>query len=270
MTQEIFGLSNEMFDSYQKVDIYKFKAGEHRWRFLPPYKPNQLFSQIPIHWGYQDTDDKTFPVRCLASTKKGWTDCPICCEHQRMITEAAGLKSTGKEEDVKKAEVIEKRAGEIRRVATFNWQVLDDSGSHKVLSLTYNPNEGLKKKIGYWWKVKKVNVTDPERNYIIYCNKTGKGSQTNYQYEVEESNIRKIEVPKLYDLDNIYEPVEYEVLKQIVETGFLPTKKAGGEADNSSPTHMNSEASQSPVSSSSDSAEQISLDTGFTADDIPF
>jgi len=137
---EHYELSNEMFDSYQKVDIYKFKAGEHRWRFLPPYKPNQLFSMISVHWGFSDQNNRKYPVRCGARTKNDWQDCPICCKHKELETEIARLKSTGKPEDLEKAKKMEERAKDIRRVTTYNWQVLDPSGQHQVLSLTYNPH----------------------------------------------------------------------------------------------------------------------------------
>ena len=64
---------------------------------------------------------------------------------------------------------------------------------------------------------------------IIYIDRQGKGNQTNYQVEVLEDTIKKIDVPKLAKLHELHQDRTYEELKKIVDTGFLPIRSSDNE-----------------------------------------
>lgn len=291
----MYGLDDSMFGDFKKVENYKLKNGEHKFRILPPFAEGQLYAFVRLHWMSNQDGSFKIPVRCLATKKAGAEEvCPICWQAKQMKDKAANLKATG---DVENGQALEDRASNINARATYIWQILDNEGQHKVLSIGYRAHEALKQKVGFYWKQKKVNVTNPERNYKIYCNRTGQKAQTNYAFEVLDGpqDVRKIDVPELHNLNEIHETRSIEEMKKIAVDGFVTIKKKD---DTELPTG-NTESkpqetkAETPSQTETKQAEDKELEQsaakveappvedsapaetnpsfgGFTADDIPF
>jgi len=221
----MYGLNDEMFGSFKKVENYKLKNGEHKFRILPPFAPNKLYAFIRLHWGFSNENNNMIPIRCLASKKAGSEEiCPICKKHSEMMIEGENLLAQGK---LKEGNEKKEEASKIGARATYIWQLLTEEGQHKTMSLSYRAHEALMQKIGFWWKQKNTNVTDPNRNYKIYCNRTGQKAQTNYAFEVLDGahDIRKIDVPELHDLDNVHTMKSEAELNNILRLGYIPSSK---------------------------------------------
>lgn len=290
----MYGLSDEMFGGYQKKENYKLKNGEHKLRILPPYAPNKLYAFVRLHWYSNDQGQGRIPVRCLAPKKKGAEElCPACAKVAQMKGEAANLIATGNHAAGKE---LEEAAGNMAAKATYLWQILDNEGQHKLLSLSYRAHESLTQVVGFWWKQKQINITDPERNYKLYCNRTGQKAQTNYAWAVLDTpqDIRKIDVPELWDLDAHHEMKTLEEIQEIVRLGYVPSKKKDGAAslptDQAAPANSpatppvdntgiqeSAQAAAAPENAAPETTHTPSQQTpglggvpNFTADDIPF
>ena len=220
--QDYYGFSDDMFNQqgFERLAQYKLKNGQHKMRILPPYAKDRLYFKVDLHWGYSDQNGNRYPVKCV-----GESICPICAEHKKTKARAEEMmaNSGGDPQKVQAAKEMEKRASDIRRKPTYIYQILDFNGEHKQLALGYRAHESIYKKIMFFWKEKQVNITDPNKNMMIYIDRSGNGAQTHYQVEVLENTIKKIDVPKLCLLHEIHEDQEPEVLVEIVRTGFLPT-----------------------------------------------
>lgn len=288
----MYGLDDSMFGDFKSVESYKLKNGEHKIRLLPPYKQGALYAFVRLHWVSNQDGSFKIPVRCAASKKAGAEEvCPICWQVKQMKDKAANLKATG---DAQNGQALEDRASNLNARATYIWQILDNEGQHKVLSLSYRAHEALKQKVGFFWKQKQVNITDPERNYRIYCNRTGQKAQTNYAFEVLDGpqDIRKIDVPELHNLDEIHELKSIEELKKIAVDGFITIQKKG-DSELPDGSQENTQAESAPTNQVDQAKEEDELQKsaekvaappiedsvpantnpsfgGFSADDIPF
>jgi len=296
------GLSDEMFGNFKKVENYKLKNGEHKFRILPPFAPNRLYAFVRLHWGFSNENNNMIPLRCLAGKKAGAEEvCPICKRHAEMVIESNNLNAQGKLKEGK--EKLEE-ASKIGARATYIWQILTEEGQHKTMSLTYRAHEALMQKVGFWWKQKNINITDSNRNYKVYCNRTGQKAQTNYAFEVLDGahDIRKIDVPELHDLDGVHKAKLNEELNKILDLGYIPSNKSNQPAPQapasqapvqpapqnnvSAPSEPLHQASQpAPQASAPQAPAQPELNQGnagvqaptgegsfggFTSDDIPF
>ena len=227
--QNYYGFDDEMFQgNFEKLEKYKFGNGIHKIRFLPPYKPKTLYCKVDLHWGYTDATGQSYPVKCI-----GENICPLCIEHKRMKGQAdEAMAHSGNDPEKRDAAMeLQKAAGNIRRKPTYIYQILDFNGNHKQINFTYKQHMAVYGNITFFWKEKKINVTDPAKNMIIYIDRQGKGNQTTYQIQILEDTIKKIDVPKLVILHEIHKDQSLESMQEIVKTGFLPTngKKKDGE-----------------------------------------
>jgi hypothetical protein len=290
----MYGLSDEMFGDFKKKESYKLKNGEHKIRILPPFAPNRLFAFHRVHWFPESQGQYNIPVKCLADRKKGSEEvCPACERTSKMKADAANLIATNQYAEGKE---LEETAVKLSAKATYLWQVLDPEGQHKLLSISYRAHEALKEVVGFWWRQKKVNVTNPERNYKIYCNRTGQKSQTNYAWQVLDGaqDIRKIDIPELWNLDEHFDITTFEEMANIVELGHVPSRKktdASTTTEAQAPMENPQQQQNAPVDTAPHQATPNSQTTPkempaqesqnnytqspggmptFTADDIPF
>jgi hypothetical protein len=230
MTQEFYGFDDDMFSGSQKISFHSFKNGEHKFRVLPPFEKGRLFLQVDLHWGFTDENGRKKALRC---TKYSHKACPICDEVDRIKGEVELLKTTiptspdHKRELDKQIAEKESRIGDIKKKPTYLWNILTENGEQKVLQLSWNGHDPLHQKIKFFWEQKKINVTDPRANYLIWVSRTGEKAKTRYQYEVLEQTVRQLEGLKpLVDLTKVYKESSPAELKAIVSQGFvgMPTE----------------------------------------------
>jgi hypothetical protein len=224
MTQ-FHGFDDGMFSNTQKIDFHGFKNGEHKFRILPPFAPGKLFHQVDLHWGFTDEAGKKKALRC---TKYSHKTCAICDEVDRLKGEIELLKSkpcaTSDEKTENDKMIVDKetRIGDIKKKPTYLWNIVTENGEQKVLQLSWNGHDPLLQKVKFFWEQRKINVTDVNNNYLIFCSRTGLAVKTRYQYEVLEQNIKKLEGLKpLIDLTVVYKESTPAELKAIVEQGFV-------------------------------------------------
>lgn len=223
MTTEFYGFTDDMFASSQRVNFHSFKTGQHKFRLLPPYAPGKMYEQIGLHWGFTDENNK---VKALKCTKFSHKACPICDEVDRlngqieMIKTGATAYPNLKAAEEAIAEIM-KRVGDIKRKPTYLWNILTENGEQKVLSLSWNGHDPLHTKVKYFWEQKKINVTNPNENYLMFCERSGQAAKTRYVYEVLDNSIKKLEgLSPLIDLSKVYRDYTPTELRDILEKGY--------------------------------------------------
>lgn len=218
--QQFYGFSDAMFNA-TKIDFHSFKNGEHKFRVLPPYAQDKLFEKVDLHWGFTDINGAKKALKCTAWTHK---KCPICDEVEKIKGEIELLKNDTTSDKKYIEEQIaykEKRMGEIKRKPTYLWNILTEEGQQKVLQLSWNGHDALWQKVSFFWKQRKINVTDLNNNYLMYCSRTGQNAKTRYQYEVLEQYIRQVTLSSpLIDLSKVYQDRTPSELKEIVDQGY--------------------------------------------------
>lgn len=237
-----YGLSDEMFQE-TKVDFHSFKNGESRFRILPGYAPGKTFHKIGLHWGFTDSGGGRKAIVC---TLESHDNCPICNEVngrkerkkqiRARVEELEAMKATASSEQQQAImaelgqlaqEVAELDAyiSEFRRKPTFLWNILTEEGTQKVLKLTYNGHEPLHSKVKWYWQNKRIDVTDPRNNMLMWVSRTGQKAQTRYSYEVLENFAKPIQFGDLTDLSKIYRIRPPEDLQKILSQGFVDSKE---------------------------------------------
>lgn len=223
--ENFYGFDDDMFSASQKIDFHSFKNGQHKFRILPPYAPGKLFLQVDLHWGFTDENGRKKALKCTKWTHK---KCAICDEVDRLKAEVETLKATptptpqAMEEMKKLIEDKEKRISDIKKKPTYLWNILTEEGAQKVLQLSWNGHDPLHQKVKFYWEQKKINVTDPRANYLIFVERSGMNAKTRYAYEVLEQNVRALENLKpLIDLSKVYKETTPAELQAIVEQGFV-------------------------------------------------
>lgn len=217
---DFFGFSDSMFNT-MKINFHTFKNGEHKFRVLPPFAQDKLFEKVDLHWGYTDMNGAKKALKCTQWTHK---QCAICNEVEKLKGEIELLKQDVSTPDRKFiAEQIvfkEKRMGDIKRKPTYLWNIQTEDGGMKVLQLSWNGHDALFQKVSFFWKQRKINVTDLNNNYLMFCSRTGQNAKTRYQYEVLEQFVRKIELTSpLIDLSKVYADTTPSQLQEIVDQG---------------------------------------------------
>jgi hypothetical protein len=256
MTTEYYGFSDDMFTSTQRVGFHSFKTGQHKFRLLPPYAPGKMYEQIGLHWGFTDENNK---VKALKCTKFSHKSCPICDEVDRLNGQIEMIKTGATAyPNLKAAEEaitdIMKRVGDIKRKPTYLWNILTDGGEQKVLSLSWNGHDPLHTKVKYFWEQKKINVTNPNENYLMFCERSGQAAKTRYVYEVLDNSIKKLEgLSPLIDLSKVYRDYTPSELRAILEQGYAsaPTEDPN---DRNFAAQMPSGLDQKPVEQPQQSA----------------
>lgn len=234
--QAYFGLDDSMF-SDQKIEFHSFKNGEHKFRVLPPYAPKKLFHKVKLHWGYTTQEGKKKPLTC---TKDSHGACPICDIIEKnkgmidnieaaLVTEVDPMKR--QELESKKAEMSDYNSN-FRAKPTYLWNILTEEGTAKVLQLSWNGHDPLYSKIKFYFSQKRIDVTNPTQNFLMYANRSGQMAKTRYTYEVLDGTERKIDLPTLKDLSKIYTIKTPEYLAEVVNAGIIP-------GDNEDPNDRN-------------------------------
>lgn len=223
--ENFHGFDDDMFTGSQKIDFHSFKNGDHKFRVLPPFEKGKLFLQVDLHWGFTDENGRKKALKCTKWTHK---QCAICDEVDRLKGEIEQLKASPaatqqqKDELTALTETKEKRVSDIKKKATYLWNILTEEGAQKVLQLSWNGHDPLHQKVKFFWEQKKINVTDPRNNYLMWVSRTGLNAKTRYAYEVLEQNVRALENLKpLIDLSKVYKETTPAELKAVVEQGFV-------------------------------------------------
>jgi hypothetical protein len=218
---EIFGLDESMFmgGSGTTVPYHKFKNGEHKFRVLPPFAQGKLYHKVSIHWGYKDENNH---IKALQCSKDHENRCPICEMVDKQEKIKVALEQAGRIPEMKQ---LDKWIGDNKRKPTYLWNVLTAEGEQKVLTLSWNGHDPLLNKIKFYFAEKKINVTDPRANYLMYVSRTGEKAKTRYSYEVLENAVKQITYNKLYDLTKVYKIYKYDELKKIVDAGAVTGKQ---------------------------------------------
>lgn len=223
MTTEFYGFSDDMFASSQRVGFHSFKTGQHKFRLLPPYAPGKMYEQVGLHWGFTDENNK---VKALKCTKFSHKSCPICDEVDRLNGQVEMIKTGATSyPNIKAAEEaiadIQKRVSDIKRKPTYLWNIITEGGEQKVLSLSWNGHDPLHTKVKYFWEQKKINVTNPNENHLMFCERSGQAAKTRYVYEVLDNSTKKLEgLSPLIDLSKVYRDYTPSELREILEKGF--------------------------------------------------
>lgn len=254
-----YGFDDSMFEG-TKIDFHTFKNGEHRFRILPPFAPGRLFHKLGIHWGYRDQSGGAKAITCLLEEHD---TCPICdvVNQQRevhkqkkaRIDELNAMMATASPDQhgsiqaemgrlKQEMEDVYSYISEHKRKPTYLWNIMTEEGTQKVLKLSYNGHEPLYNKVKFFWKERKINVSDPTANYLLWVSRTGQKAQTRYTYEVLDNTQRQINFSDLTDLSRVYRLQSIADLRQVVEQGYVAT--TGSTPD---PTEQNYSA-QPPVS----------------------
>jgi hypothetical protein len=226
MSQQFFGLDDQMF-SDMKVDFHSFKNGEHRFRLFPPFQPGKLYHKAGLHWGFTTVDGKKKAVVCgLEQHGK----CPICDQVDKnkgyienleasIVSELDPMKIKQVTDMVNKLKVYNENC---RRKPMYLWNIRTEEGAAKVLQLTWNGHDPLFNKVKFYFKEKKIDITNPLKSYLVYCQRSGMAAKTRFQYEVLDNTEKQIDVPTLKDLSKIYIVKSLNYLAEIVKTGFVP------------------------------------------------
>lgn len=223
--QQFHDFTDDMFSGSQKINFHGFKNGEHKFRILPPFAPGKLFYQVDLHWGFTDENGRKKSLRC---TKYSHKVCAICDEVDRLKGEVELITKTVPTSPEHKAELDklktekEARIGDIKKKPTYLWNILTENGEQKVLQLSWNGHDPLNQKVKFFWEQRKINVTSPAANYLIWISRTGEKAKTRYQYEVLEQTVRALESLKpLVDLTKVYKESTPQELKAIVDQGYV-------------------------------------------------
>lgn len=222
--EEFFGLSDDMFGG-TTIPFHAFKNGQHKFRLLPPYAQGKLVHKLSIHWGLKDVNNK---IKALQCSKDFENKCPICEMVEKLEKQKVAYEQAQR---IGEAKALEKVIGDQKRKPTYLWNILTAEGEQKVLRLSWNGSDPLLNKVKFMWNEKKVNVTDPRANWLIYCERTGEAAKTRYVYEMLENAVKPIEVPKLHNLEEIYKIYTYAELKGFVDAGQVGVTNATGSSD---------------------------------------
>jgi hypothetical protein len=225
MSNEFFGFDDNMFNSLQKIKFVSFKNGEHRFRVLPPFAQGKLYHQVDLHWGYTDENNKKKALKC---TKYEYKTCAICDEADRAKAEYEMLEKNpqgfSSPEELKMAiDEKKKRHSDLKKKASYLWNIMADDGVPGVLQLSWNGHEQLLNKVKFLWEQSKINVTDINNNQQLWCSRTGMGVMTRYQFELIANSGRKLEnITTLTDLTKVYKETTPAELKLIADRGYVP------------------------------------------------
>ena len=218
-------------DGGSDIPFHKFKNGAHKFRLAPPFDAKTLFHEEWLHW----MKTKEGHVRAIPCGKKHYNgQCPLCDRKHLIIRHKEHAEMTG--DLVKKQQMeVEARNWGARPTVLWNIMLGDD---YKVLQISTNGHVELLKKVKFWWNEKRINLTSPQQNYLIYVERTGEKSTTRYTFEVID-NVppQQITVPKLLNLaTEVYKPIPLEEMVKITQTGFAPSwENAKKKADPNAP-----------------------------------
>jgi hypothetical protein len=170
MTQ-FYDFSDDMFNASQRIQFHTFKTGDHYFRVLPPFAPNQLFYKVDLHWGFTDENGRKKVLKCTKYTHKM---CPICDEVEKLTAEVDMMKKnpSGFNSNEEREMLIgekEKKIGDIKRKPTYLWSIVTNDGQAKVLQLSWNGHDPLWNKIKFLWENEKINVTNPSASHKLWC-----------------------------------------------------------------------------------------------------
>jgi hypothetical protein len=211
--QEYFDLSGDMFGS-TAVPFHSFKNGTHKFRVLPPYAPKKLYHKLSIHWGITDESNR---VKALQCSKDFENKCPICDMVDVWDKQKVALEQAGR---INEMRALEKKVGDNRRKPTYLWNILTAEGESKVLRLSWNGHDPLLNKIKFCFNEKKINVTNPSANWLMYVERSGEKAKTRYVYEPLDNTVKDITGQfKLFDLEKIYRVYTAKELSDIIENG---------------------------------------------------
>lgn len=222
---EFYGFDDSMFSATQKIKFTSFKNGEHRFRVLPPFAQGKLYHQVDLHWAYTDENNKKKALKC---TKYEFKTCAICDEADRVKAEYEMLEKNpqgfSSAEELKMAiDEKKKRHSDLKKKASYLWNIISEEGVQSVLQLSWNGHEQLFNKVRFLWEQNKINVSDMNNNMQMWCSRTGQGVMTRYQFELIANSARKIEnVTSLIDLTKVYKETTPAELKDIVMRGYVP------------------------------------------------
>lgn len=216
--QEFFGLSDDMLeDGGPDVPFHKFKNGSHKFRLAPPFDAKSLFHEEWLHW----MKTKEGHVRAIPCGKRHYNgQCPLCDRKDLIRKHRDHAEMVG---DVAKKQQMQVEYGNWSAKPTVLWNILlgDD---YKVLQISTNGHTELLKKVKFWWNEKRINLTSPQQNYLIYVERTGEKSTTRYTFEVIDTVPPiQIPVPKILNLAEVYKPIPLEEMVKITQTGYAPS-----------------------------------------------
>jgi hypothetical protein len=225
MSNEYFGFDDNMFSSTQRIKFTSFKNGEHRFRVLPPFAQGKLYHQVDLHWGFTDENNKKKALKC---TKYEFKTCAICDEADKAKADADMISKNpqgfASSEELKMAfDEKMKRYSDLKKKASYLWNIMADDGVPTVLQLSWNGHEQLFNKVRFLWEQSKINVSDANNSTQLWCSRTGQGVMTRYQFETIANSGRKLEnIGQLVDLTKVYKETTPSELKLIVDRGYVP------------------------------------------------
>lgn len=212
--QQVFGLSDDMLDDGNtNIPFHKFKTGAHKFRLLPPFSATSLFWEEWLHW----IDDREGKPHAITCGKRFYRQCPLCDVKQKARAMKDNAELVGDAVTKKNMETL---MGKFGARPTFMWHIMvgDD---YKILQLSNNGQTSLLSKVKFYWNEKRINLTDPNANYMMYVERTGEKSATKYAFEVLDTiPPAKIQLPKYIDLTTVYPPLPINEMVEVANSGF--------------------------------------------------
>ena len=229
-----YALNAEMFKS-NAVNFHSFDGNkngspkEHKFRILPAYAEGKLFHKDGLHWGFKEAGGNQRALKC---TLEQYGSCPICDKIKMLKGQVENITAAlTSEYDPQQRAALEQQKvdaeayiDEHRRKPMFLWNILTESGEQKVLQLSYNAHTPLQKKVEFIFDKQKIDVTNFTNNTLMFVNRSGLKSKTNYQYEMLPGLEKDLtnEVTELSELDKIYPNRTLEYMQNVVETEIVP------------------------------------------------
>lgn len=215
---QFFDLSDDMLDDGgSEIPFHKFVNGAHKFRLAPPFDQKTLFFEEWIHWmktveGYP---------RAITCGRRFYNTCPLC--ERKTLLQKHRDKAELMGDAVRKQQFDnEARAWGAKPTVLWNIFLGEDP---KVLQISSNGHVELLKKVKFWWNQKRINITDPRANYLMYVERTGEKSTTRYTFEVIDSvpPANLVILNPLINLMEVYKPIPLEEMVKITQTGYAPS-----------------------------------------------
>ena len=230
---------------FKKTVRHKVKDGDNIYRFLPPFGDESNgypYRKWNVIWGL--TDPNSGRMRPFASPSTYEGHCPVYDYLEQLKQKVEGLKAAGQAD---RAAEIEKFIGAIRPKSVYAYNASDKSGLVGVLELKSTAHKKVIALMNeyitqYNQDPTSLNSNVDDSGVWFRINRTGEGFNTAYDAFKNQDSVKDPNTGALsfqddrsplatsvvenfdsvaYDLNNIYQKLSYDDLKDILIANIL-------------------------------------------------
>jgi hypothetical protein len=247
-------IGNKEKKSYKNANWRIDDSGEQVYRILPPChslaKSGRWSFYDAIHWGFQGTNGKMKPFRCIQQknhkTKMITQECPACTWIEGKRNDYNKLLASLKEDKRSKEDIERMTGDQFKWLMRFNTQkghyvnAMKQSGEIGRLFLKIKCKQNLDV-LNEKLKAKDKNAISASKGLWLVFSKEGKGTQTVYPVSVLQEDFqfngqtftKDKDAPltadiinrmrtEAFDLATVYQDVTYDQILQLVGSSADP------------------------------------------------